>query len=588
MRDGGESFFQGVPISDGILIGKAYIFSDESEEMSAPLAFTAIKAVAVDEEIGRFRRAIFSSQEELRRIRKVLENDGSKDAVEIIASQVEMLEDPLITGPVEARIREKTKSESAFHFVMKGCEEHFLVVENQQFRECRLGDIADLSKRVLSHLTTKKLASFTDLQPGTILFIKEITPSEAASLKMNQKLGVVTRMGLASSHAGLIMRAKGIPSISAIALSNMEQINGATVILDGKCGELIVNPLPETLTKYRKLLEKENSLGSQVVAEGPVKTADGREVTFLSNAGTLSDVKLSAAYGASGIGLFRTELLYLENPAILRDEQAQFTLYLQVIQQMENSPIHFRLFDLGGDKGWPFPDEERESNPLLGTRGIRLLLKAPELLDCQLRALLRAAEEGGEICIIVPFVSKSGEMEQVRSAVQRIGRELGLKRPLPLIGCMVELPSSALTVDLLAAESDFFSLGTNDLIQYTLSIDRAAAPMSDFFYSCQPAVLRLIKRVIADVYAAQKELFICGDVASNALFIPLLIGLGGTRFSCLPRYLPNLLATVRKISHSECQTLAERILCMSDVAEISDSLLQFHRSKEEISHETFV
>lgn len=577
MEEVEELFFQGAPISDGIIIGKALFYMEEDEERSDKVPFTAVKVEKVDAEISRFRSAIFSSQQDLRSLQQTLVQRGSCEVAEIIGTHIDLLEDPLITKGVEDKIREKKKSsESAFRSVILDCSAKLKGSQDPFFRE-RLSDIADLSKRVLSHLTAKKRSFFQEIPEGSILFVKELAPTDAAILKGCTNMGIVMRTGLATSHTALIVKAKAIPCISGVGLHDLPKIAGKKTIINGRSGEIIVNPKEQTLAKYEKLLEKEMRDREQLHGGAPAQTLDGKQIELLSNAGNVADVKFSASYGATGIGLFRTELIYLEDPSFIHDEEKQFVIYSEVIQLMAPDVVNFRLFDLGGDKTSHLFLEEKESNPLLGCRGVRFLIKHEELFTRQLRALLRASKKNGAIQLIVPFVSEPAELELIRKKAQLISEELQMV--CPAIGAMIELPSSALTVDLFADCSDFFSIGSNDLIQYTLCIDRGSAEKSDFFYSCQPSFIRLMKMIIDSARKLKKPVLICGEIASNPIFMPLLVGLGAERFSCSPRYLPQVKRVLAVFSSAACQELAEQVLKLSNVSEISEHLLQTYRLK---------
>lgn len=572
-----ELIFQGTAISKGCVIGKVCFVSERAEKEEKAIS-TRIKKESVSDEISRFHSAIFSSQKDLKSIQENLKEEGAGDAAKVIDCHIELLKDPLLVDGVEENIRRrKHKTELAVKSVVRECREKFTKIQNTLFKE-RLVDISDVSTRVLNHLKKKSRSFLESVDEGTVLFLREITPSQAAQIPQKKNVAVVTRYGSHTSHAALILKAKGIPFVSMINLRDQPSIDQFPVIVDGDTGEIIVSPSAETVEKCQRRIEKEERYNQIQPCTLPSETLDGQKIEIFANAGNISDIELSKVYGEHHIGLFRTEFLYFEDPDILFNENKQFELYKSAVQLSHPSIVQFRVFDLGGDKAPSlFEDERKEENPLLGCRGIRFLLKYEEVFRLQVRALLRVSQIG-PIKILLPMVSTIEELHSAKEKIVSYARELNIEGQLPEIGVMIETPSAAMISDLFAEESPFFSLGTNDLIQYTQAIDRTNAEMSDFFYSCQPGFIRLLKMILENLEKAQKPLLVCGEIASNPVFTPLVIGLGVSKLSIAPRYIPGVKKFIREITLEQAQKLAREVLNKKDASDVSKALLEFYNA----------
>lgn len=570
-----EIHLKGAPVSEGIAIGSLVFltYADEKEIPEFP-----ISRAQVDGEIARYREAISSSREDLVKLQLNLAGEGAREVASIIGTHIEMLDDPLMTTHVEGKIREMLKNtEAVFHTVIHDYEKRFSETTDSFFRQ-RLSDVKDLSQRVLNNLCDSHGTSFENIPPNSVVFAQELTPS--APLQTSNISAFVTQGGGGNSHAALIARAMGIPYVSSIDMHVLENAKGKQVIVDGLTGDIFINPSRVTLEKYEKLklrlmkqyhqLDKDRDL----VAE----TFDGYPIYLFANVSTANDIDFIHQQGTQGVGLFRSEYLFMQDTSLFFDEERQYLIYRQMFKKAKEMLFTFRVIDLGGDKGsQTFQEISKESNPVLGCRGIRFLLRRRDVFKTQLRAIYRAAV-GHSVRILLPLISDAHEFREVKRFTEEIKRELqrgecSFNPDLPL-GCMLEVPSAILICDTLAEESDFLALGTNDLIQYSLGIDRSNPGMSDFYYPTHPGIIRMIKMTALEAKRFQKPLTVCGEMASNPLFTALLIGLGVQNFSCAPRFIPIIKRTVRHLSFVNACAIAEHVLTLKTSSEVANYLTE--------------
>jgi len=569
-----EMHLQGAPISDGIAIGVPYFLSCGDENIPE----FPISLKEVDQEISRYRSALFSSREDLLRLQNRLANEGSSDAIKIIDTHIQMLDDPLMTTHIEDKIREmQHNTESVFLSAIQEYEEKFSQTSDTFFKQ-RLMDVNDLSKRILRHLRSHhKNVCLADIPPNAVIFAKELAPSDTATVQASRVSAFVTQVGGGNSHAALIAKAKGIPFVASIDLQKLQIADYKCVIVDGETGKVIINPSHGTLKKYKEIkahVKAKNRLLEKMACLS-AETIDGYPIKILANIGSLSDLDSLATQGAMGIGLVRSEYLFLEKREFISLEEGQYETYVELIKRAGKMPVVIRVFDLGGDKLFE-EYQEKEPNPVLGCRGIRFLLKRIDIFRTQLRAILRASRYG-DVRVLLPLISDIYELKEARRLIQEVKDELQSQRyvvkDIP-VGCMIELPSAALIADVLAEESEFLSVGTNDLVQYTLGVDRNNAAMSDFYLPNHLSVIRMIKMITIETQRLSKSLTICGEIASNPFFVPLLLGLGVKEFSCAPRYIPGIKKMVRNCSLVSCFELAQRVLRMRSSLEISNILIE--------------
>ncbi len=577
MEESLEFRLQGAPVSEGIAIGTAFFFYSSGEEQTPEFV---IDAEQIETEIHRYRRAILASKEDLFFLKSSLEKEAAFDAIDIIEAHIQMLDDPLLTTHVEDSVRNTRKNiECVFLTVIKEYEKKFSKIQDPFFQQ-RILDVMDLSKRILNHLDEKKKWQFSEIPASSIVFARELIPSHTAAIQTSYVRAFVTQNGGGNSHAALIARAKGIPYVSRIDRSFWDNIEGKNVIVDGQTGEIIVNPTMTTLERYKeiKLRMKTTHQLLQQDVHYVTETKDGFPVHVLANIGHLSDLEEMHSCRPEGIGLFRSEYLFFGNNTLLISEEEQTRAYTKLIETAGSLSVVIRVFDIGGDKNPDlFFEYEKETNPVLGCRGIRFLLRHLHIFVTQLRAIMKA-RKGSDVRILLPLVSDLGELRSSKKVIEEVRKELVLQglcedRPFP-VGCMIEVPSAVLVCDAIAKEADFLSIGTNDLVQYTLGIDRSNSSMSDFCYPAHPSVIRMIKMVEMEAKRQGKSVTICGEIASSPVFIPLLVGLGINQFSCSPRYIPSIKRAIRNVFLLDAYKVAEKVLEMGSPEEISRYLLE--------------
>lgn len=576
MKAAQEVRVRGCPVSEGIAIGPAFFLNIEEKHIPS----FPITAGEVEAEIARYRDALSSSREDLRNIQKSLEREGSAETVMIIDSHIMMLEDPMLTHSVESEIRQKKQnSESVFHTLLSDYEQRFSQNSDAFFQQ-RFLDILDISRRILGHLCPMNPSfSFDSLMDQSVIFAKELAPSYTATAHGSKVSAFVTQTGGGNSHAALIARAKGIPFVACIDIVALKTLYIELVIVDGQTGEVILNPTPSTLEQYkhRKTCLKTSQQLLQREVHYEAETMDGCFVQVFANIGHITDLEHIDQLGSDGVGLLRTEYLFFHNRHLLASEEDQYHAYREIIHKIGNLPLSIRVFDVGGDKHFDIAELVlKEANPVLGCRGIRFLLRHKDIFKRQLRAILRAAIHG-DVRMLLPLISDIHEVYEVRRLIAEVLRDLKnegvlAKAHIPL-GCMIEVPSAVLICDVLAQACDFLSIGTNDLVQYTLGIDRNNPMMSDFCTPAHPSVIRMIKMVVTEAKRHGRSVAICGEIASNPLFIPLLLGLGVDEFSCSPRYIPLVKKTIRQTRFVAAYALAQRILSLQSASDISEALL---------------
>lgn len=555
---------RGAPICRGIAIGRLFFFDRKERDVPEVI----LSPEAVEEEISRFQQALNKSRQDIRRLQKELDAEGALEGAVILEAQLMMLEDPLITTHIEAIIR-NTKRNAAFAFkdAIQKYQSKFDGLSDPFFRD-RFKDIQDISRRVMEYMNKGKVASLTEVPPGSIVFASELTPTDMAEAKSASIEGFVTEIGGMTSHTAIVAIAKGIPYVANVSFDFLNLSQECLVVLDGRRGEIIINPTERTLGKYEKLktqlqgelkvLEKMTSL--------PAETYDGFPVRLSANIEMSQQLDLVHRYGAHGVGLFRSEYIFFPKNEIPSEEK-QFQIYQQLIQKMKGLPLVVRAFDLGGDKSLPgyLP---KEGNPFLGCRAIRFLLREKQILKTQLRAIIRAGA-GFPVSVLFPMISTLAEFLEVKQIIREIEQELGISVEKGIrIGCMIEVPSAALIADHLAKECDFISIGTNDLVQYSLAVDRGNQFMANLYDPANPSILRLIKLITSEADQRRVHVSVCGEIAADPRFTALLLGLGVQELSVAPRYLPIIKQAIRNTSIVEAVDLAERALCSANSQEV--------------------
>ena len=562
-----EIHLQGCPLSEGIGIGTFSLC--QKEEITYPEF--AISSSQVSYEIARYRRAISSSREELENLHKRLENEGSHEVCSIIDTHIQMLSDPMIAKSVEEKISHmRQNTESVFMFVIEDYKRMFRKQIRSEIAEERLLDLKDLSHRILSHLHTSPLNKGMESLLG-IYVDHEIIPTKAAEAKDTQIKGFISKIGGEMSHSAVIARAKGIPFVSGIDLSILEEMQDEIVIIDGTTGDVILSPNSDTIKRYReKQLEESKDFSSYSISNKDLCTKNGEKVQVSANFDCMQDLAKLSAQKIDKVGLIRTEFLFLHEAVTTLSMQFQEEKYTEIIEGSAGALLTFRLFDIGSDKKI-IEIDELEPNPALGCRSIRFLMKYPEIFALQVKALFRASLKGN-IRLLLPLVTDYDELKMALSFIENARKEveLELNKEVPklAIGCMVEVPSFALLADHFAKACDFFSIGTNDLMQYTLAMDRICPESETIFQMYHPSVIRLIKNVVVAAEKEGIEVSICGEAASSTKFTKLLLGLGVREFSCSIRYIPQIRDLLLSMDSDSAKTLADKALACPSIQEV--------------------
>lgn len=571
-----EIVIQGVPISRGIALGKPFFFTSPSEE---PPEFF-VSPNAIEREILRYQRAVAASREDILRIQKKLKEEQIGEGAEILDAHLQIMQDPLLTIAVETEIRHTRKNaEYVFESLMKKYQKRFQSINDPFFRE-RFKDIQDISRRVSGYLRQSVRVSLADIPPGSVVIADDLSALDAAEANESDIAAFITRGGGATSHAAIVAKAKGIPFVCNANIDPYTVDSEQTLlIIDGRTGEIIINPSEETKRKFHTI-RGEMALHFEKMQKDRLlqaETYDGYCIRLSANLEMVNDLELIQLYGGHGIGLFRSEYLFLSNEEF-PSEEAQYQIYKKIVQKLEGMPIVIRTFDIGGDKQLSVSGN---SPVVLSSRSLRILLDERSIFKAQLRAILRAAVEG-EVSILLPMVSGLSELMRAKELLHEAQEELeGLgidhAKKIP-IGCMIEVPSAAIISDLLARESDFLSIGTNDLVQYSLAIDRGDREMQKYDSPTHPSVIRLIKMVVAEANHHGIPVSVCGEIASDPRFTPLLLGLGVHELSLASRLIPTIKHAVRNTSIVAASHLAERVLTLSNSEEIMELLTEEYRN----------
>jgi len=579
-----EIILRGLPISKGIGIGCPVFFASMDDQVPE----VSIPKKEVEQEIDRYRRALDLSRKDVESLQRLSIHEGPAEIVSILGTHLEMMQDPLLTSVIEEKIREMERNiESIFCHIIEEYKVRFSSLQDHYFQE-RVRDIVDVSRRILGHLRPLERVRMEEMPHNSIILTHELVPSETVEANASLISAFVTAAGGITSHAAIIARAKGIPYVTNIDIKELKSHEVHSLIVDGSQGIIVLNPTRETLKKYQEI-QRTHQMSYKLLKDASFlkgETIDGYEVRISANLENPKEMGEIIKAGACGVGLFRSEYLFLSRKAFPSEEE-QFHIYKQMAEELKGKPLVVRVFDVGGDKTVDLqPDNEdakyfssigHEANPALGCRAIRFLLRYPNLLDDQLRAIIRASQYG-EIHILIPMLSDISELRVVRKKVLEIQEQLRSQN-IPIadhmpIGCMIEVPSSAIMCDAISEEVDFISIGTNDLVQYVLAADRSNSHTAELYFSTHPSILRLIRMVVSSANKARKPVILCGECAADPAMIPLLIGLGIREFSVAARHIPLVKHTIRKWRILEACRLAEGALEYPSAQELKEFLAE--------------
>ncbi len=563
---------KGIAASGGIAIAKAYCLG--REKFSVPQR--KIVHTDISREIYRLEEALIDTRKELFALQRRIADELGFDHARIFEAHLLVLEDRVLIEDIIEKIKnKKVNVEFAFSESIQKYVDTLLKLDDEYLRE-RVIDIEDVSRRVLRKLLKKDTVSLQDLKEKVIIVSHDLSPSQTASLPKGNILGFITDIGGSTSHTAIIARSLGMPAVVGVEVATRQIKSDDKIIVDGIEGLIVVNPTPKVLKEYQKKIariEKE-AKARQLARVRKACTKDKKEVIVSGNIELPEELSLIQEFGAEGIGLYRTEYIFL-GKRHLPTEDEQYKAYVHAAKKMKSASVIFRTMDLGGDKFLSQPLVPSEMRSFLGWRAIRFCLARPDIFKTQLRALLRASADG-KIKIMFPMISGIEELRESKKLLEECKKELKKEgKPYDAnvsVGIMIEVPSAALTADLLAKESDFFSIGTNDLIQYSVAVDRGNEKVAYLYEPGHPGVLRLIKKVIEDAHNNGIWVGMCGEMSGEVMFSFLLLGLGLDEFSMPPPRVPRIKELIRSVSFKDAKLIAEKALSFATATEVEKYL----------------
>ena len=570
-----EKVYTGIMASPGIVIGRAYLL----DRRKVVVAGQRIEEISVKDEVARFKRAIALSKGQLEDLKKRFTKGLGKSHLYILDTHIMLLEDKMLVDGTVKRVKEShLNAEGALKETIEAISLKFDTIEDEYLRE-RKHDVEQVGERVLRNLVGHKQESLADIKGEAVIIAHDLAPSDTLMMRKDKILGFATDAGSRTSHTAILARSLGIPA--AVGLENITSAvkTGDVVILDGIHGVVIVDPDEETFLDYLKKQRRYKYFEQELenIKDLPAETLDGKLILLEGNIELPEEVASVADHGGSGIGLYRTEFLFM-NRLTLPTEEEHYAAYRQVAERAAPREVVVRTFDLGGDKIAVSTGFEKESNPALGLRAIRFSLKQQDIFRVQLRGILRASAHGN-IKILYPMISGLHELYATKTILAEVKAELRAEgrafNEQMQVGVMIEIPSAALIADLLAAEVDFFSVGTNDLIQYTLAIDRLNEHVAYMYEPLDPAVLRLLQMVSDAARKANIPLAMCGEMAGDPLYAAILIGMGFTVLSMNVASIPWVKKIIRSVRMQDALELASLVLAQPTAERSRQAAVQF-------------
>jgi phosphotransferase system enzyme I (PtsI) len=576
-----EITVQGIAASQGIAYGQIFVYLQSEVEVPS---YQVEPEKRIDE-VGRFDRALIVTRQQISKIKNEVEKNIGPEEAAIFDAHLLVLEDEALIGETIREFESSGRNiETCFQKISARYVQAFAEIDDEYIRE-RAGDLRDVAQRVLHNLLGQAENSLNRLADRRIVVASDITPSESATLDRSAALALVMDTGSKTSHAVIMARSMKLPAVVGMRDITQRVTNGDWAIVDGYDGVVILNPSESTLFRYGKILEKKKTFEARLleVSHQSAVTLDGVLVSLMANIEKSAEVATAKAFCAEGVGLYRTEFLFL-NSARIPSEQEQFLAYKSVAEAMAPLPVVIRTLDLGGDKPMAgkkdlFP---KETNPFMGFRAIRWCLEHSEIFKDQLRAILMASHFGN-VRLMYPMISSVQELARANAVLAKCQAELRA-RQVPFdetmqVGTMIEIPSAAQTADLLATQCAFFSIGTNDLIQYMLAIDRVNDRIAHLYEPTHPAILRTLRFVVAEAHRQKLPVSVCGEMAGDPVFAPLLLGLGVNCLSMSPAWLPSVKYLVRAMTMADARALATEALSLTSPKEIYARCDAFYRAR---------
>lgn len=574
-----EKRFQGIAASPGIAHGRVLLLTEK--ELAVPRY--RVKSDAIEHEVQRFEDALIKTRGQIQGIKEKISENLGEDEARIFDAHLLVLEDQALIGEsIKEMETQELNVEAAVWTVGHRYIEAFDQIDDEYLRE-RASDLRDVLRRLLSNLTGQALEQISGHEDQRILVATDVAPSAAANIDKSKLIGLVTNVGSKTSHAVIVARSMDIPAVVGLAGFTEEVDQDDVVLIDGYDGVVVINPSEDTCFKYGKLKDEKISRDQRLLelTRQASKTKDGEEVLLMANIETAEEAHRAMEYGADGVGLFRTEYLFINSNSVPTEDE-QFSVYSKTVQFMEGKPVVFRTLDLGGDK-MPKTSSDlvfgAESNPFLGYRAIRYCLDHEEMFLQQLRALLRASHYG-DVRVMYPMISGSGELKDANRILGTAKKQLQ-SEGIPFdesmqVGTMIEIPSAAIAADTLVADSDFFSIGTNDLIQYLMAVDRLNDRVAHLYEPTHTAVIRTLDMIVKAAKTGDLKVSICGEVAGDPIMVPLLVGLGINSLSMSPNLLPSVKYIVQNMSMVEVKELAATALREGDGPKTLEHLLDYY------------
>jgi phosphotransferase system enzyme I (PtsI) len=576
-----ETTVHGIAALQGIAYGQVFVYIQS--DVAVP-SYQVEPEKFVDE-VARFDQALLVTRQQIAKIQDEVKKNLGADEALIFDAHLLVLEDQALIGETIRSLETTRRNiETCFNEVSSRYIQAFSEIDDEYLRE-RAGDIRDVAQRVLQNLLGQAENSLSRLADKRIVVANDISPSDSASIDRSAALAIVTDSGSKTSHAVIVARSMKVPAVVGVRDLTKRIKNGDWVIVDGYDGVVILNPSESTLFRYGKIREEKESFESRLIQANhePAITRDGVAVTLMANIERVDEVHTAKEYRAEGVGLYRTEYLFLSSSRV-PSEQEQFVAYKTVAEGMAPQPVIIRTLDLGGDKpmaGNPdlFP---KENNPFMGFRAIRFCLENRDIFKDQLRAILMASAYG-KVRLMFPMISGHEELARANAVLDECKAELRERGQhfdeSMAVGAMIEIPSAAATIDLLAPGTGFFSIGTNDLIQYTLAIDRVNERIAHLYEPTHPAILRTLKHILDEAHKHDIPVSVCGEMAGDPIFAPLLLGLGADSLSMSPTWIPSVKYLVRAMTMADAKALAAEALTMSSPKEIYAKCDAFYRSR---------